>query len=107
MVAAPRDVHIVTSEANAPAVLAGVSVMAVAGEPPCPPAAAWESAAAASADELKSRTSVFALENTHNRTGGSAITPSEMEAVTAVARRHGVAVHLDGSRILQAAVALS
>ena len=46
------------------------------------------------------------IENTHNRCGGNAITQDEMAAMTGVARRHGLSVHLDGSRIFNAAVAL-
>jgi threonine aldolase len=46
------------------------------------------------------------LENTHNRRGGNAITLDEMQQMTDVARRHGLAVHLDGARIFNAATAL-
>ncbi len=46
------------------------------------------------------------LENTHNRNGGNAITLDEMRQMTAVARAHGLAIHLDGARIFNAATAL-
>ncbi len=46
------------------------------------------------------------LENTHNRGGGRAIPLAHTEALAAVARRHGAAVHLDGARLFNAAVAL-
>ena len=52
------------------------------------------------------RTALVCLENTHNRGGGRAITLAETHAVCHVARQHGVKVHLDGSRIFNAAVAL-
>ena len=52
------------------------------------------------------RTAAVCLENTHNRCGGGVLTPDEMAAVAGVAHRHGVAVHLDGARIFNAAVAL-
>lgn len=52
------------------------------------------------------RTALVCLENTHNRGGGRPLTLGETQAVTAVARRHGIKVHLDGSRIFNAAVAL-
>jgi threonine aldolase len=51
-------------------------------------------------------TGLLAIENTHNRHGGVAFTPEEIGAVGAVAREHGVPVHLDGARIFNAAVAL-
>ncbi len=46
------------------------------------------------------------LENTHNRCGGRALSPAQMGTICEVARRHGLAVHLDGARIFNAAVAL-
>jgi len=52
------------------------------------------------------RTALVCLENTHNRGGGRPVTLAETHAVCHVARRHGIKVHLDGSRIFNAAVAL-
>lgn len=52
------------------------------------------------------RRRLLCLENTHNRCGGNAIRLEEMAAMTAIAREHGLAVHLDGARIFNAAVAL-
>ncbi len=52
------------------------------------------------------RSRLVCLENTHNRCGGAALTPEQMRSVAAVARAHGLAVHLDGARIFNAAVAL-
>lgn len=49
---------------------------------------------------------LFCTENTHNRGAGNAIRPEEMAAMAKVAREHGLAVHLDGARIFNAAVAL-
>src|SRR5262249_9305861 len=51
-------------------------------------------------------TGLVCLENTHNRHGGTCCTPDEIAAVAAAAHAHGVAVHLDGARIFNAAVAL-
>ena len=52
------------------------------------------------------RTRLICLENTHNRCYGAALTPDYTAAVVALARRRGIAVHLDGARIFNAAVAL-
>jgi threonine aldolase len=46
------------------------------------------------------------LENTHNAAGGTVIPAEHMEQSAAIAREHGLAVHLDGARIFNAAVAL-
>ncbi len=47
------------------------------------------------------------LENTHNRNGGRILPQGRKEALLAVARRHGLKVHIDGARIFNAAVALN
>lgn len=52
------------------------------------------------------RTRLICLENTHNRCYGTPLCPEYMEAVGELARRHGLAVHLDGARIFNAAIAL-
>ncbi len=48
---------------------------------------------------------VICLENTHNRCGGAVLEPSYFAEVAAIARRHGLPVHLDGARLFNAAVA--
>lgn len=52
------------------------------------------------------KTTLLCLENTHNRAGGTVVTPEEMASLEEIARNHGLAVHLDGARIFNAAVAL-
>lgn len=52
------------------------------------------------------RTRLICLENTHNRCYGTPLRPEYMEAVGELARRHGLAIHLDGARIFNAATAL-
>lgn len=51
-------------------------------------------------------TRLLCLENTHNRCGGAVLSPEDTATLAAVARRHGIPVHLDGARIFNAAVAL-
>jgi threonine aldolase len=51
------------------------------------------------------RTRVICLENTHNRCGGVALSVEYCDAVGALAKRHGLAVHLDGARLFNAALA--
>jgi threonine aldolase len=48
---------------------------------------------------------LLCLENTHNRSGGR-VTPLDLHRkLCAVAKEHGLAVHLDGARIFNAAIA--
>ena len=51
------------------------------------------------------RTSVVAIENTHNVAGGRVFPLDEARAVSKVAREGGARVHLDGARIFNAQVA--
>ncbi len=51
-------------------------------------------------------TRLICLENTHNRRGGSLLEPGYMQQVRQLADRHDLAVHLDGARLFNAAVAL-
>lgn len=50
-------------------------------------------------------TRLICLENTHNRGGGSCYALDEIAAIANVARRHNLALHLDGARIFNALVA--
>jgi threonine aldolase len=52
------------------------------------------------------RTSLLAVENTHNLAGGTVMTVEEGRALGEAARSHGLATHLDGARIFNAAAAL-
>jgi len=105
LVAAPVDAHLVTSEANAPAVLSGVRIEWVAGKAPMPPLEAWEKMAVRRGDTQNPRVSTFAIENTHNRAGGAVVTASYMSELGALARRHGMRVMVDGARLANSAVA--
>jgi len=51
-------------------------------------------------------TTLVCIENTHNLAGGIVVSPSQIEAVWKIAKKHGLAVHMDGARIFNAAVAL-
>jgi len=55
-------------------------------------------------DSHYARTRLLALENT---IGGKVLSQEYMESATALARRHGLATHLDGARIFNAATALN
>jgi threonine aldolase len=50
-------------------------------------------------------TAVLAVENTHNRCGGTVLAPEYLGRLAGLARQHRVAMHLDGARIFNAAVA--
>jgi len=52
------------------------------------------------------RTRLICLENTHNRCSGAVLEPEYTDSVAALARSHGLSLHLDGARIFNAAIAL-
>lgn len=101
--AAEQHSHILHYEAGAPAALSGLLALTFRGVNPTP-------------DELKStlwqrshhtpQTSVLCLENTHNRHGGQCIRPDTIATARALASENGTALHLDGARVVNAAVSL-
>ena len=50
-------------------------------------------------------TGLLCLENTHNRKGGTCLSPKQTAALSDIARAGGFPVHLDGARVFNAAVA--
>jgi threonine aldolase len=52
------------------------------------------------------RSRLICVENTHNRCGGAVLTPVYMAQVRALADQYGLAIHLDGARVFNAAAAL-
>ncbi|HLO98988.1 MAG TPA: GntG family PLP-dependent aldolase, partial [Fimbriimonas sp.] len=51
-------------------------------------------------------TTLICIENTHNRAGGAVTSLSTMAEYRRVADKHGIALHMDGARAFNAAVAL-
>ncbi len=100
-----REAHVLTSEAGGLAAVAGLLPDPLPGDAATPEIACWERAAEIG-DEQKPRASLFVLENTHNRAGGVPVPLAYTREVVALARRHGLMLHLDGSRIFNAATAL-
>ena len=49
---------------------------------------------------------LIVLENTHNSSGGAVLTPDYMGSVSAIAKEHGLKLHLDGARIFNASAVL-
>lgn len=54
----------------------------------------------------EARAPLLVLENTHTRAGGTVLSVEQTEALASVARRHDCRVHVDGARLVNAAVAL-
>jgi threonine aldolase len=57
-------------------------------------------------DAHMAATSLICIENTHNRRGGTVLNSTQVQAVADLAHAHGIALHMDGARIFNAAAAL-
>jgi len=51
-------------------------------------------------------TALICIENTHNRAGGTVVTPKQIESINEVAKEDKIGLYMDGARIFNAAVAL-
>lgn len=98
------EAHIFYYEVAGLAVLAGVQARTVKGRSGVMDPAEVE-AAIRGENIHYPRTALVCLENTHNRGGGTVIPQDNIDAICAVAHKHGVAVHLDGARLFNASVA--
>jgi threonine aldolase len=96
--------HIYVYEAGGPAVLSGVTCRPFDGDSGVLDLTQLE-------DKIRPddphcvRTRLVCLENTHNRGGGRIYPIEKIEAISQWARRHGLAMHLDGARLWNAMVA--
>ena len=96
--------HVVFYEAGAGAALSGVQ-FTIAGRGGLFDAAALEACIQPPGPYWSARTSLVCVENTHNRAGGRVFSQADAIAIAAAGRKHGLAVHLDGARIWNAAIA--
>ena len=102
---AHEDAHIQSSEAGGPGAISGVMIRGLAG-----------ARGIFSGDTLRaairpvSRYSppqtLVEVEQTANKGGGACWPVAELKAVAEVAHQHGMQVHMDGARVMNAAVAL-
>ena len=96
--------HFITSEGGGPAFLSSVMLRGVPG--PRGIFTAEQVGRAIQRDDPHCpRTSLVCVEQTTNRGGGSVWPQATLRSVVAAARKHGLATHLDGSRLMNAAVA--
>jgi threonine aldolase len=102
---AERHAHVVIYEYGGPAAHAGLTIDAIEGTAGRFGVAELEAVTVPSTKVADQRVTVLAIENTHNSSGGRCWPLEELRAVTDFARERGLATHLDGARLLNAAVA--
>ncbi len=97
--------HIVRSEAGGVSRLGGVLATTLPNQPDGGFDPELIPGAVRPDDMHQPRTTLLALENTHNFCGGTVISLERMQEIAGVAHDLGLRVHLDGARIFNAAVA--
>ena len=102
-VIAPRDAHVRLYESGGAAAWAGVQIVEV-GTAGAFDVADLDAVVQAPAYYLP-RSRLVVIENTHNRAGGRVVTNEIVQRVATRARTLGLALHLDGARIWNAALA--
>jgi threonine aldolase len=100
-----RHAHIMLSELGGPAAHSGLLTIGLEGTN-------GRFSPDQVVSEIRDRTSVHvaptrivAVENTHNSAGGRIWPLDEIDAIVATSREHDLAVHLDGARLVNAAIA--
>lgn len=101
-----NEAHMFVYEAGGASVLGGVALHPVPTAPSGELPLEALQRAVRDPDPHQPVSRLICLENTHNRCGGVVLAPAYMRAVAELARAHGLAVHLDGARLFNAAVAL-
>ena len=100
-----RNCHVVNYEGGAISALWGVQSLVIDGPRGIFTAEAVRAALRPGQSEHDPRQKAVAVENTHNRGGGSIWPLAQLESVADVAHAAGLALHLDGARIWNAHVA--
>jgi threonine aldolase len=104
-VLAHEDAHILGSEAGGPMAIAGVMIRGLSGARGMFDVATLEAAITPKSRYAPPQT-LLEVEQTANRGGGTCWPAAQLDAVTAAAHAHGLATHMDGARLMNAAVAL-
>jgi threonine aldolase len=102
---AHEDAHIQSSEGGAPGAISGVLIKGLSGERGMFSAAAVEDAIRP-VSRYSPPQKLVEVEQTANKGGGACWSVSALHDVAEAAHRHGMAVHMDGARLMNAAVAL-
>jgi threonine aldolase len=102
-----RDAHIFQYESGSPAALSGLQLSLIDGARGIFTAGQVEPLIRPTSAYYMARTRVIEIENTHNRAGGTINPIENIEAVSALAKKYNLYMHLDGARIWNASVETS
>ena len=103
---AEENAHVLINEQGGPAVFSGLVMRGLPGRHGTfAPEQVRESVRDWSSGHMP-RTRLVSIENTHNSSGGRTWSLAQIDAVAETAREHELNLHLDGARLVNAAVAL-
>ena len=105
-VIADADSHLFLNEAAGAAVVGGIQIRQVPTERGILSPAQVLDAVRPDDDDHQPLSAAVTIENTHNWHGGVAWSLADLHDLAETARSHGLAVHTDGARIFNAAVAI-
>ena len=98
------ETHVFTSEGGGASVLAGAQTLNIASDKGIFSGADVEAAVRTGDNRHNPISKVVVIEQTVNRGGGAIWTTPQIEDVAKAAKKHGLIVHMDGARILNAVV---
>jgi threonine aldolase len=104
-VIADADSHLFLNEGGGAAALGGIQIRQLTTEAGVMTAEAVRAAVRSTDDHHEPLTAAVCVEDTHNRHGGVVWPLEALGAVRQVAGEHGLALHMDGARLFNAAVA--
>lgn len=102
---AHQDAHIQSSESGAPGAISGVMIHGLPGPRGQFTAETLEEAITP-VSRYSPRQRLVEVEQTTNKGGGACWSVAALGEVAEIAHRHGLSVHMDGARVLNASVAL-
>jgi threonine aldolase len=103
---AEESSHVLISEQGGPAVFSGLVMRALPGQAGRLSPDQIRAAVRDPASGHEPRTGIVSIENTHNSSGGRVWPLEDLDEVAATCHELGLALHLDGARIMNAATAL-
>ena len=98
------ETHVFTSEGGGASVFAGAQTLNIPSNKGIFTGADVEAAVRTGDNRHNPISKVVVIEQTVNRGGGAIWTTSQIEDVAKSARKHGIIVHMDGARVLNAVV---
>lgn len=102
---AHHTAHIIHFEGGGPAAIAGVVMRALPGDRGLYEPEALAEALRAPGNRYAPRSRLVCVEQTSNMGGGAVWPAEQLDAVAALARERALATHMDGARLMNAAVA--